>query len=162
MQYSEGTLGRVFVLRLEDGERLPDAIERFAADHHLARAVVFYVGGAQDGSRLVVGPEAGVGDAIIPMVHSLQGIQEVLGTGTLFPDEAGRPVLHMHAAAGREGQATVGCTRTGVEVWLVGEVVLLEILGVEGERRHSPESGFKLLELARTCKSPGPVGSDEG
>ena len=37
----------------------------------------------------------------------------------------------MHAAAGREGRATVGCTRAGVDVWLVGEVVLLEILGAE-------------------------------
>lgn len=162
MQYREGTLGRVFVLRLEDGERLPDAIERFAADHHLMRAVVFYVGGAQEGSRLVVGPEAGGGDAVIPMIHTLEGIQEVLGVGTLFPDEAGRPVLHMHAAAGREGRATVGCTRAGVEVWLVGEVVLLEILGAGGERNLSAGSGFRLLDLARTGNCPKPAGRDEG
>lgn len=156
MQYCEGTPGRVFVLRLEDGDRLPEVIERFAADHRLARAVVFYVGGAQDGSRLVVGPEAGVEGAVIPLVHALQGIQEVLGVGTLFPDEAGQPVVHMHAASGREGRATVGCTRAGVEVWLVGEVVLLEILGADGERRCSPTSGFKLLELNRTCRPPAP------
>ena len=65
------------------------------------------------------------------MIHTLRGAQEVLALGTLIPNEAGEPVLHMHAAAGREGQATVGCTRAGVEVWLVGEVVLLEILGAD-------------------------------
>jgi uncharacterized protein len=162
MQYSEGTIGRIFVLRLETGERLPDAIESFAEDHSIASAVVLYVGGAQDGSRLVVGPEAGCGDAIIPMIHALQGIQEVLGVGTLFPDEAGKPILHMHAATGREGQATVGCTRAGVEVWLVGEVVLLEILGAAGQRKLSPASGFKLLEVASTPTPPFQSGGGSG
>jgi uncharacterized protein len=150
MQYTEGRVGRIFVLRLEDGDLLPNVVEDFASDHDLARAMVLYVGGAQDRSRLVVGPEEGHGDVIIPMVHTLQGIQEVLGVGTLFPDEAGKPVLHMHAATGREGGATVGCTRAGVEVWLVGEVVLLEILGAGGQRRKRPESELKLLELAHT------------
>jgi predicted DNA-binding protein with PD1-like motif len=81
------------------------------------------------------------------MVHTLRGIQEVLAVGTLFPDEAGNPVLHMHAAVGREGGATVGCTRAGVEVWLVGEVVLLEILEVRGLRKKTQGTDFKLLEL---------------
>ena len=117
----------------------------------MASAVVLYVGGAQDGSRLVVGPEAECGDAIIPIIHALRGIQEVLGVGTLFPDEAGKPVLHMHAAAGREGQATVGCTRAGVEVWLVGEVVLLQILGAAGERKKSPA---ERLQASRSDQYP--------
>jgi uncharacterized protein len=150
MQYSEGTIGRVFVLRLEQGERLPDTIEDFAQDHDLVCAMVLYVGGAKDRSRLVVGPEAGRGDVIVPMIHVLDGIQEVMGVGTLFPDEAGKPVLHMHAAAGREGKATVGCTRPGIEVWLVGEVVLLEILGTEGQRKKSSQSELKLLDLAHS------------
>jgi predicted DNA-binding protein with PD1-like motif len=152
MQYSEGRIGRIFVLRLEEGDLLPDAIEDFACDHDLASAMVIYVGGAQDRSRLVVGPEEGHGGRIIPMIHTLQGIQEVLAVGTLFPDEAGNPVLHMHAATGREGGATVGCTRAGVEVWLVGEVVLLEILGTGGRRKEMSETGFKLLELGHTNK----------
>jgi uncharacterized protein len=149
MQYSEGRIGRIFVLRLEGGERLPDAIEDFAENHGITGAMAVYVGGAQDRSRLVVGPEAGRGDVIIPLIHALEGIQEVLGVGTLFPDETGKPVLHMHAATGREGKATVGCTRAGMEVWLVGEVVLLEILGAEGQRKKNPQNEFKLLELAQ-------------
>jgi predicted DNA-binding protein with PD1-like motif len=147
MQYSEGKVGRIFVLRLEEGDLLPDVIEGFAAAHGLASAMALYIGGAQDRSRLVVGPEEGHAEAIIPMVHTLRGIQEVLAVGTLFPDEAGNPVLHMHAAVGREGGATVGCTRAGVEVWLVGEVVLLEILEVRGLRKKTQGTDFKLLEL---------------
>ncbi len=147
MQYSEASLGRVFVLRLEDGDRLPDTIEQFARDRQLRQGLVFYLGGAGDGSRLVVGPEEGRGDQIIPMVHTLAGAQEVLAVGTIFSNEADQPVMHLHAAVGREGNATVGCTRAGVDVWLVGEVVILEIIGAKAQRRRNQENGFELLEV---------------
>ena len=77
------------------------------------------------------------------MLHILGGIHEVLGVGTLFVDESGHPRLHMHAAAGREGKAVVGCTRAGVEVWLVGEVVLLEISGIGGCVRKTRKPVFR-------------------
>ncbi len=147
MQYQEGSIGRVFALRLEEGERLPDTLETFAQEQGLKAAMVIYVGGAKGGSRLVVGPDATKTDAIVPLVHTLTGIQEVLAVGTLFPDEQGEPVLHLHAATGREGDATVGCSRAGVDVWLVGEVIILEILGTKGRRRPEPPSGFSLLQF---------------
>ncbi len=147
MQYQEGSIGRVFALRLEEGDRLPDTLEAFARDHKLEAAMVIYVGGAKGGSRLVVGPDASRQDAIVPLVHTLAGITEVLGVGTLFPNDQGEPVLHLHAATGREGGATVGCSRAGVEVWLVGEVIILEILGTKGRRVPEPPSGFNLLQF---------------
>jgi predicted DNA-binding protein with PD1-like motif len=147
MQYGEGRLGRVFVLRLEEGETLNDTIEAFAREQGVERAMVIYLGGAQDGSRVVVGPEAGRGEAVIPLVHALSGTQEVLAVGTLFPSDAGVSTLHMHGASGREGGATVGCTRAGVKVWLVGEVVLLEILGTGARRRKDERTGFQLLKI---------------
>ncbi|MBC7292549.1 MAG: hypothetical protein H5T84_00335 [Thermoleophilia bacterium] len=67
--------------------------------------------------------------------------------GTLIADEAGQPILHMHAAAGREGTATVGCTRAGMKTWLVGEVVILEILGTQAFRKVDPATGFQLLSV---------------
>ena len=147
MQYTEGRMGRVFVLRLEDGERLNDTLEAFARDHHLAHALAFYLGGSATGSQVVVGPDAEPHRCRCAPGPHAQGSQEVLALGTLIIDEAGAPVLHMHAAAGREGQATVGCTRAGVDVWLVGEVVLLEILGPEARRRKDPKTGFQLLTV---------------
>jgi predicted DNA-binding protein with PD1-like motif len=147
MQYSEGRMGRVFILRLEDGDRLNDSIEGFAREQQISHGLAFYLGGSGDGSKVVVGPEAGRED-IVPIIFALAGAQEVLALGTLVPNEAGEPVLHMHGAAGREGRATVGCTRAGLEVWLVGEVVLLEILGAESARRKKdPATGFQLLQV---------------
>jgi uncharacterized protein len=147
MRYSEGFLGRIFALRLEPGERVPDDIEQFAREHEIKNGLVFYVGGAGSGSRLVVGPEEGKGGQIVPIIHALSGIQEMLGVGTLAPNDAGQPVLHLHAAVGREGRATVGCTRAGVNVWLVGEVMILEILGASAQRRRDPGSGLELLTI---------------
>jgi uncharacterized protein len=149
MQYSEGSLGRIFVLRLEEGERLNETLEAFAREHEVQRGLAFYLGGSAHGSKVVVGPEANRGEAIIPMIHTLAGAREVLALGTLFPNAAGEPVLHMHAAAGREGDAVVGCTRAGVDVWLVGEVVLLEILGSPAWRRQDPATGFQLLQAIK-------------
>jgi uncharacterized protein len=147
MQFTEGRMGRVFVLRLEDGERLNDTLEAFARQQGLKHALAFYLGGSASGSQVVVGPDAARPEAIVPLVHMLSGSQEVLAVGTLIPDEAGNPLLHMHAASGREGGATVGCTRAGVDVWLVGEVVVLEILGAGARRRKDPATGFQLLTV---------------
>jgi uncharacterized protein len=147
MHYTEGRMGRVFVLRLEDGERLNDTLEAFAREHKLNHALAFYLGGSASGSKLVVGPAADAVDTVVPLIHMLSGSQEVLAVGTLILDENGAPVLHMHAAAGREGRATVGCTRAGVDVWLVGEVVLLEIVGPAALRRKDPATGFQLLTV---------------
>lgn len=147
MQYTEGQLGRIFILRLEEGERLNDSIERFAREKQISHGLAFFLGGSGDGSQMVVGPEAGR-EAIIPLLHTLRGEQEVLALGTIIPNEAGEPVLHMHGAAGREGRATVGCTRAGVAIWLIGEVVLLEILGTEAAlRKKDAATGFQLLKI---------------
>jgi predicted DNA-binding protein with PD1-like motif len=84
------------------------------------------------------------------MIYSLAGIQEVLGVGTLFAADSGEPVLHLHVATGREGKATVGCSRAGVEVWLVGEVVILEILDTGASRKKDPATGFQLLQAPQS------------
>ena len=147
MRYSEGFVGRVFVLRLEDGDLLNDTLEQFAAERGVERGLAFYLGGSADGSRVVVGPDVAHEDGIVALVHTLAGPQEVLAVGTIFPDEQGKPSVHMHAASGREGAATVGCTRAGLRTWLVGEVVLLEISGSTAHRKTDTASGFELLEL---------------
>jgi predicted DNA-binding protein with PD1-like motif len=147
MKYTQGAVGRVFVLRLEDGDFLNDTLEAFAREHDVEHGLAFYLGGSADGSRVVVGPDAAREDVVIPLVHVLAGVQEAFAVGTLFPNEAGEPVLHMHAASGREGAATVGCTRAGLQTWLVGEVVLLEIVGTEARRELDAATGFQLLAL---------------
>jgi predicted DNA-binding protein with PD1-like motif len=146
MQYSEAKQGRIFIIRLEDGEILHETIERFAEDQAIRAAYLIVLGGADGGSRLVVGPEDGRAVPVLPMVHELDNVHEIVGTGTLFPDEEGHPVLHMHTASGRLDSTITGCVRTGVKVWLVAEVILIELLETTALRRMEPGSGFKLLQ----------------
>lgn len=147
MRYSQGSLGRVFVLRLEDGDILNETLEAFARSQGITRALLFYVGGSAAGSRLVVGPDAAREDAVIPLLHVFSAPRETLALGTIFPDEAGEPKAHMHVAAGREGGATVGCARAGLETWLVGEVALLEIVGTGARRETDEATGFELMTV---------------
>jgi predicted DNA-binding protein with PD1-like motif len=146
MKYSQAKMGRVFVLRLEDGEILHEAIEKFAREHDLKAAAVLAVGGAAGGSRLVVGPEDGEARPVNPLEHALSGVHEIAGVGTVFPDEKGDPILHMHAACGREASTVTGCIRAGVETWQVLEVILIELSGSSAVRRLDPPTGFKLLD----------------
>jgi predicted DNA-binding protein with PD1-like motif len=105
------------------------------------------VGGIDDGSRIVVGPRRDSGEQPIPMEYELEGVHEVLGTGTLICDEDGNPVLHLHISAGRKGGASTGCSRAGIEVWQIGEVILVELFSSGCRRVFDERSGFKKLKL---------------
>ncbi len=91
MKYTQGAVGRIFVLRLEDGDLLNETLEAFAREQGVKRGLAFYLGGSADGSRVVVGPDATRNDAVVPLVHVLTGAQEAFAVGTIFPDEDGEP-----------------------------------------------------------------------
>jgi len=146
MQCSEGSVGRVFAIRLEHGEPMPASLERLAAEKGVRCGLAIMVGGADEGSRFVVGPEDGTTLPPVPMVNALAGVHEVAAVGTLFPDETGAPVLHMHAAFGRGDETLSGCIREGIVTWHVLEVVLIEVVGLSAARVRDPETGFGLLQ----------------
>ena len=145
MKACEGQLGRVFVIRLEHGDVVPKSIERFAEEKGVSVGHVILVGGI-GGGEIVVGPRRSEERPPQPMLLPIDGAHEVAGVGVLAPGEDGKPVLHIHAALGRSGQTTSGCLRPGVTTWLVGEVILYEILGANVARTMDEESGFALLE----------------
>ncbi len=146
MKYEEAKMGRVFVIRLEDGEIVHEIIETFAREHQIRAAALVTLGGADDGSTLVVGPREDRMLPVVPMTRVLGNAHEAAGTGTLFPDEAGAPILHMHLACGRGEETITGCIRTGVKVWRVMEVILFELLDTRAVRRQEPPTNFKLLQ----------------
>ena len=145
MKACEGRIGRVFVIRLEDGDVVPECIERFAEEKSVSVGQAILVGGI-GGGDVVVGPRRSEERPPEPMLLPIDGAHEVAGVGVLAPGEDGRPVLHIHAALGRAGQTMTGCLRHGVTTWLVGEVILYEILGADVVRTQDEQSGFELLE----------------
>lgn len=147
MKYSEARQGRIFVIRLETGDRLPDTIEKFASEHNIQRGMCIIVGGVGPGS-LVVGPEDSKKTPVIPMLHEIKEVHEIAGVGTIFPDGNGMPKLHMHAALGRKGNTLTGCVRKGVDIWNLGEVILLELTDNSSFRKKDSLTGFEFLEPA--------------
>jgi predicted DNA-binding protein with PD1-like motif len=52
----------------------------------------------------------------------------------------------MHASFGRNDNTVTGCVRMGVDVWQIGEVVILELAGCSAKRVKNKETGFEFLE----------------
>ena len=148
MKSSEGRLGRVFVIRLEDCDVLPKCIEKFAEEKGISVGHVILVGGLGEG-QIVVGPRYSHKMPPEPMLLPIDGAHEVAGVGVLAPGEDGKPVLHIHAALGRAGHTMTGCLRPGVTTWVVGEAILYEILGAKVSRIKDKASGFALLQTHR-------------
>ena len=147
MKYSEAQQGRVFIIRLEDGEIVHEVIEEFAKAHSVSAGFLTIIGGADVGSSLIVGPEKPRETPVRPMAVILDHVHEITGVGTLFPDDQGNPLLHMHMACGRHQNTTTGCVRKGVKVWHIMEAILVELINTSGSRHYNPETGFKLLDL---------------
>jgi len=144
MEVAQGQIGRVFVLRLEDGDRLPDCVEAFAAEQGVAQGFCALVGGVGSG-QIVVGPEDTIAMPPVPVLTELIGAHEAAAVGTLFPDEAGLPRLHMHAAFGRGDTVKTGCIRPGIDIWTIGEFILIELTGMDLVRKRDAATGFELL-----------------
>ncbi len=147
MDFTEAKLGRIFVLRLHQDDRLHEVIEKFASEKQVSSALCFFLGGAEDKSKIVVGPKDGKALPPEPMVTLLRGVHEACGVGTIFTDEQGKPKLHMHASFGRNDKAVTGCVRMGVDIWQIGEVVILELANSSAKRTKDKDTGFEFLEV---------------
>jgi predicted DNA-binding protein with PD1-like motif len=147
VKFSECKPGRIFVICLENGDIVHQEIEQFARDQSIGAASLSIIGGADKGSKLIVGPEHENEIPVSPMEYVLENVHEIVGAGTLFPDGQGNPVLHLHMACGRNSSTKTGCIRRGVKVWHTMEVILFELLESKGKRIFDSETGFTLLNL---------------
>ena len=144
MKYQIGKTGRVVMARFEDREELLENINTIARKEEIKSAVFCLLGGIRQG-RVVVGPEK---DELppTPVWRDLKESHEVLGIGTIFWDESG-PKIHFHGAFGKKDTVKVGCLREIAETFLVLEAVIIEIEGINAQRKLDPASGLTLLEL---------------
>jgi predicted DNA-binding protein with PD1-like motif len=143
---SEGKIGRVFVVRLEDADVLPACLEKFAAEKSIKCGQVVLVGGI-GGGQVVAGPRQPDEMPPDPAYMPVKGAHEVVGVGIIAPDKSGKPILHIHASLGRGDNVITGCLRPGVITWLVAEAIIYEITGVNPQRLPDEKSGFDSLEV---------------
>ena len=144
MQVTEGSFGRVLVVRLEHGEDILDCVTRAARERGVEQAVVWLLGATAEG-ELVVGPRK----TELPPESWLMGFdegRELVALGTIFPGD-GEPVLHLHAVAGRGESTLAGCLQPGSKTFLVIEAIIAELVGVNAQRTPDPSGRFRLLDL---------------
>lgn len=144
MIYTQGSLGRVFILKFEDKDDLLSEIKNLAKHEAIKAGTIMLLGGMRS-AGIVSGPK----EPIIPpepIWLNFEDGREVVGLGTLFwkDDE---PVIHIHSAVGRGKETFVGCLRKDSSVFLVVEAVITEILGVAARKIEDKKTGLVILEL---------------
>ncbi len=144
MEYAVGRTGRVIAARLFEGEDLYESIHEIAVTEKITSAAVFITGGFRT-ANVVVGPKRET-PKVIGECKDFTGPGEVLGVGTIYPDEDG-PRLHMHTAIGKADETMVGCPRDGTKTFLILEVTIIEILGLNAERTFDEKTGLNLLRF---------------
>jgi len=144
MKYQQGKIGRVFVVRFEDGDDVIGGITEIAEKEGIRSASFHLVGGMKRG-RFVTGPEREELPPV-PVWRELEESHEILGFGTIFC-QGEAPKVHLHGAFGKRDAVRVGCLREASQAFLVLEAVITEILGVTAVRELDPESGMVLLKL---------------
>ena len=144
MKYQQGTIGRVFMAKIEHGEDLLAELKSLAVKENI-RAGIMFILGAVGSASLVTGPR----DCSVPpepVWRRFTDGREILGTGTVFWDET-EPVLHIHSTVGKGDLSLTGCLREQTETYLVVEAVILEISGIDASRALDPVLGVKALML---------------
>ena len=144
MEYAVGKTGRIIGARLFEGEDLYECVEAIAKKENIKSAAVLITGGFRQ-ANVVVGPKAEQ-PKIVGNFKDFAGPGETLGVGTIYCDSEG-PKLHIHTAIGKGDLTIVGCPRGGARTFLVLEITIIEILGVEGARRPDEKTGVSLLRF---------------
>ena len=144
MQYTKGSVGRIFLLKFDHGDVFVDSLDAFARKERLKAATLVFIGALKKGD-LVTGPKKPV---IPPEANWVRfdGAWEVMGIGTIFTNKKG-PQIHVHTAMGKKMKTLTGCVRKKSEVFLVIEAVVFELKGVKATKDIDPKTGLNLLRI---------------
>jgi predicted DNA-binding protein with PD1-like motif len=144
MQYKQGSIGRIFLVKFEHGDDLLEKIKELASEEGVSLATVTFLGALGTGD-IVTGPRE-LSLPAVPTWVSFSDGREVLGFGIITTEE-GRVQAHIHSTFGKGEKALTGCMRKNCGVFVTVEAVITEILGVKTSRRRDNEAGCDLLKF---------------
>jgi len=145
MDYRKGSIGRVFVVRFDEGDLFLDGLLEIITNEKITNGWFHVLGGLRE-ADVVIGPREPVMPPE-PVWSEVRGARETIGTGSIFWD-GNEPKIHLHAALGNHGETLTACVRKGTKVYLVLEVVIFEIAGIQASRPWYEEGGFNRLTFA--------------
>lgn len=144
MQYTKGNIGRVFLVKLSDGDILLDEIDKLARKEKIKTATMVFIGALKTGD-IVTGPKK----PVIPPEPNWVGFKdgwEVMGIGTIYTNSKG-PQIHIHSSMGKKLKTITGCVRKKSEVFLVLETIIFELKGIKATKDIDPRTGLNLLKI---------------
>ncbi|MFP3982422.1 MAG: PPC domain-containing DNA-binding protein [Desulfurivibrionaceae bacterium] len=145
MDYREGRIDRIFTIRFDDGEDCLHGLINLIKEEKVRNGWLQIIGGLRE-VDLVTGPRKPVMPPE-PVWEEMRDGRETLGSGSVFWDENDEPRIHLHGALGLHGETLTGCLRQNSKVYLVMEVLLMEISGFTAGRPWYPEGGFNRLSF---------------
>jgi uncharacterized protein len=146
MEYTKGSVGRIFLLKFSDGDDFLNELKKFAKKEKLKAGLIVFLGALLKG-ELVTGPKR---PRIPPQPNwvKFSSAWETLGIGTVFQGREGHHI-HIHSSLGKKKKALTGCIRKGSRVFLVVEAVVFELKGVQACKDIDPETGLGMLRILR-------------
>lgn len=145
MEYRAATTGRVFIVRFDHGEDFLAGLRDLVRMENVRCAWYQAFGGLAE-ADVVIGPREPTMPPD-PVWRQIRHTMEVAATGSIFWD-GDRPLIHTHAAMGHHGDTVTGCVRENTKVYLLLEVIVHEILGVEASRPWFEAGGFNRVSFA--------------
>lgn len=145
MEYRSGSIKRVFTLRFDEGEDFLAGLRQVVTRENI-RCAWFHILGGLRQAGVVTGPREPIMPPE-PVWAEIDGARETLGSGSIYWDE-NEPRVHLHAALGHHGDTLTACVRKGTRVYLILEVLILELDGIEATRPWFAAGGFNRLSFA--------------
>ena len=128
MEYTQGKPGRVFVVRLHDGESIYNEVYNICIRESIRYATVMAMGGIRG------------------VEEQTNECHELVGMGTVVPDQ-NKPILHFHAGIGKNKDAFIGNPKDTVEVHMLMEVIITELIGIDAIRSYDKTLDSKVLTI---------------
>ncbi len=144
MEYSIGKINRAVLIKFTQDDDIINNIQGMCAKEGICSAIFYVIGGINN-ADIVSGP-AKERFPLEPIFSTIDKKSEILGIGTVFMAD-GAPMVHLHAAVAKGDKIKVGCLRGMTKSFLITEIVLLELTGIDAKRVLDDQSGFKLLNI---------------
>ena len=145
MDYRIGSIGRVLMIRLDQGDDLLENLKEIVLKETIKSAWFQILGGVRQ-AGVVTGPKQPVMPPE-PVWRDVDEPREVVGSGSIFMDGE-EPRIHLHAAMGHHGDTLTACIRKHSKVYLILEILLFELSGIDAGRPWYDEGGFNRLTFS--------------
>lgn len=142
MDYRTGSIGRVLTIRFDHEDNFLDGLKKIVLKEKI-KSGWFQILGAVRHADVVIGPEKPVMPPL-PVWTKVDEAREAIGTGSIYMDEE-EPIIHLHAALGHHGETITACVRKNTKIYLILEVLLFELRGIEASRPWYEKGGFNRL-----------------